>query len=85
MNNFKEWFVKSVLVRAEHRDSAIKELNALKKMMDTCGMCNGKFVVNTPSTCQHCGISVCNDCAYKFDNYRFCDEGCASLVYAYLR
>jgi len=50
--NFKEWMVKSILVRAEHRDAEIKELRKFKADTTVCSVCS----------IQNCGGYYCQSC-----------------------
>jgi hypothetical protein len=64
MNNFKEWFVKSVLVRAEHRDERIERMEKIMRQLDFCYICNEFLGHNTYEyyCCDFCGRLTCSNC-----------------------
>ena len=64
MNNFKEWMVKSILVRAQYRDDELAELAEIKKYAKFCHAC-GKVT---------CDGVYCNGC-HRSTHYKCVRSG----------
>jgi len=62
--NFKEWMVKSILVRAEHRDAEMKRLQSIIRQLDFCHVCNCFIGYETyeSNLCEECGKLTCDRC-----------------------
>jgi len=83
MNNLREWLVKSVLVRANYRDTKIADLeessNKWEKIVrdNLCNKCFKKLG-SYPGQCAGCTDWFCSGCYCKFpmndDDERCCDD-----------
>ena len=62
--NFKEWFVKSVLVRTQYRDEKINKMKSIMRKLDFCYICDEFLGHNTYKhyCCDSCGRLACSNC-----------------------
>ena len=62
MNNFKEWMVKSILVRAIYRDEKIKEMERALDKTCKCCECGNLLDIDEVIYCDACDNLVCCEC-----------------------
>jgi len=81
IHNFKEWMVKSILVRAEHRDDELAKLRKFKKSTIVCNICSIQntggyycrqchlpthFSCMIGRICIYCAKQKCSGCEIKY-------------------